>query len=443
MPTPSPPLRHAAALGLLLLLFPVAASAQADTSAAAPADTAASAPAAQAGPDESLQARMRAVFANIDAFDAVQVDVRDGVVRLAGTVAGAEAREKAEALAARFPDVLYVDNQIAEATDVETRVSPAIERVRGYWERTVANLPVIAVALLVLVIFGVLARFVGRWETPFERLGVSPLVHGLVRRLLSTVLFTVGLVLALDILDVTALVGAILGTAGVIGLALGFAFQDIVENYLAGVLLSVRRPFAVGDLVEVVGYQGKVIRLTAREMVMMTTEGNHLRLPNATVFKSPVVNYTRNPRRLFNFSVGIANEADLAQVMDLGRQTLQAMHGVMDDPAPFARIAELGDSNVQVRFFGWVDQRIADFAKVRSEALRLVKAAFDEAGVEMPEPIYRVNLSRLPAPAEVPPRVSPAEAPQAAPDVSVDTDLDEQIREDLAASDEQNLLTEQ
>ena len=413
-----------------LLLLPLRPAAAQDVTA----DTVA---AVEAVEDSTTAARLRAVFGAIDEFEGVRVRVESGVVQLAGTVLDAATKEDAAALASRLPGVLYVDNDLEEETDVEARVSPALERLQAFWDGAVAYLPAFGVALAVLLVFLLLARLVSRWNAPFERFGIRPLVRELLQRTLAALFFVVGLVLALDILGVTALVGAVLGTAGVVGLALGFAFQDIVENYFAGVLLSVRQPFAVGDLVDVDAHHGKVVRLTARELVLMTIEGNHLRLPNATVFKSPITNYTRNPLRRFDFSLGVANEEDLAAALDLGRQRLRQMPGVLDEPPPLALVRELADSNVAVQFAGWVDQREADFVKVRSEALRLVKSAFDEAGIEMPEPIYRVNLVEL-GPPEPPPKPAPA-APETA-DVAPETTLDEQVRQDLSASDEENLL---
>ncbi len=91
---------------------------------------------------------------------------------------------------------------------------------------------------------------------------------------------------ALEILDATAIVGALLGTAGVLGVALGFAFKDILENYLAGILMSLRQPFSPRDHVVIDGNEGLVIALNSRATILMTLDGNHLRLPNALVFRS-------------------------------------------------------------------------------------------------------------------------------------------------------------
>ena len=393
---------------------------------------------ADAPEDSALEARMQSVFARIDDFEDVQVSVEDGVVVLTGSVIDAQAKDRATELARRFEGVIFVDNDIEQTTDVETRVTPALRRLQDYWGAFVSNLPVIVVALLVIVLFWFLGRAIGRWRAPFERFGVTRLVQNLVGRVVSTVFVLIGLLLALDILGITALVGAVLGTAGVFGIAIGFAFQDIVENYLAGILLSLQRPFNIGDLIVLEGHTGKIVRLTARELVLMTLDGNHVRIANATVFKSTLINYTRNPRRQFNFGVGVGTGEDLARAMEVGLQTLRAMPGVMNEPGPFARVENLGDSTVTVRFHGWVDQQQADFFKVQSEAIRLVKQALDDAGVEMPEPIYRVLMRQLPA--DEAPQPPPSPMRSEVRDLSPDTVLDAQVQEDLARSDESNLL---
>ena len=184
-----------------------------------------------------------------------------------------------------------------------------------------------------------------------------------------------------------------LGAAGILGLALGFALRDTVENYIASLLLSLRQPFGQDDLVLIEGWEGRVLRLTSRATVLMTLDGNHVRIPNAVVYKSVIVNYTRNPSRRFHFDVGVGTEQDLSAVQRLGAETLARMDGVLDDPPPVATVETLGDSSVVIRVAGWVDQRHADFLKVRSEAIRLVKQAFDRADVTMPEPIYNVRVS--------------------------------------------------
>lgn len=393
-------------------------------------------------PDSLLAGRLQAIFSNVPEFTDVTAAVTEGVVRLRGSVDQPEDRRAAEDLTSSLEGVVYVVNDVEISTDVETRVAPAFAQVREYLNAFVSELPVVGVAVLVLLLFLLASIFVGRWSRPPTWTGVNPLVWGFLRRLIRGIFVLVGLVLAFDILGITSLMGAVLGTAGIVGLALGFAFQDIVENYLAGMLLSLRRPFSINDYVEIGEYEGRVVRLTSRELVMMTPEGNHVRLPNAHVFKNPFTNFTINPRRLFSFDIGIAVPEDLQKAMSVGTGALNSMTGVLHDPRPFAYVIEVGEATVTVRYHGWVDQREADFLKVRSEAIRHVKDALDQASIELPEGTYRVLLE---AASEQKSAAERAERPgtgkqEEEVDIRPDGKLDEQVREDLERSDDQNLL---
>ena len=398
--------------------------------------------------DSVIEKRLRAVVGNIDDFQNVQIEVNDGVVRLSGKTPRMEASENVTQMVSRFEGVIYVDNQLQVKTDIETRVKPALSKVKQYLVNTVQKLPIFGVALVVIVLFWLMAHLATRWDLPYQRLGLNRLLQNLIRQFIHKGIFLLGVLLALDILDLTALVGAILGAAGVVGLAIGFAFKDIVENYLAGLLLSIRRPFGLNDLVLIESHEGRVIRLTSSELILMTLDGNHVRIPNATVFKSFIYNFSINPRRRFSFGVGVGVNEDLVDVRLRGCDVLQKMDGVMTDPAPFMLVEDLGDYNVLVRFFGWVDQRTADFGKVRGEAIRQVKTTLEDAGVEMPEPVQTIRMERVkPEPAET--EAAPAsrvktteDQDKAGVDVSPDTQLDDQISEDLAATQEPNLLTE-
>jgi small conductance mechanosensitive channel len=151
----------------------------------------------------------------------------------------------------------------------------------------------------------------------FER---NPLLRDLVRQLVRMAIIGVGLVLALEIIDASALLGTVLGAAGVVGLAVGFALRDTVENYIASLLLSLRQPFAHDDLVVIDGNEGRVVRLTPRATILLTLDGNHTRIPNAMVYKAVIVNYTRNPKRRFSFDVGRRHRTEPGPGTDAGRR---------------------------------------------------------------------------------------------------------------------------
>lgn len=393
--------------------------------------------------DARLEARLQDLYDQVEAFRRIEVTVRKGVVHLEGTVVQAQQAAEAEELAQKFEGTLYVANNVSAETDLVDRVSPAVSRLRTFGTSFLEFLPVGVLALVVVLITIAGTRWIGSRDAP-PRLDVSPLVWGLSRRVVQAVIGLVGFVVTFDLLGVTSLVGALLGTAGVAGLALGFAFRDIIENYLAGVLLSLRQPFRVNDLVSITDHEGRVVRLTAREVVLLTFDGNHVRLPNSTVFKNVLVNYTQNSERLFYFTVEVGTDEDLTEVQEVGVDTLDAMQGVLAEPPPFARVRELGDSSTIVRFHGWVDQEETDYHKVESEAIRLVKQAFDEADIEMPEPTYRLQLFDA---GDAPSRVlkgstSPIVEQARDIDVTRDRRLERKVEEDLRTSDEPNLLSE-
>lgn len=358
--------------------------------------------------------------------------------------------------AATWPDTHHtmplIDNIIRHPPprfDLNEVLERLLDKVYGL----LSALPSFLLALLVVWLGWKLGAWLSR-RAAIERLSVrNPFLNELARTTTRWVSTAIALLIALEILDATAVVGAMLGTAGVIGIVLGFAFKETLENYLAGVLMSLRQPFAPRDLVVIDGQEGIVVSLTSRATILMTPDGNHLRLPNALVFRSVMLNYTRNPSRRFEFDVGVGVQEDLIQAQLLGTAELQRLAGVMNEPPPRALIQTLGDSNVQLRFFGWVDQRTHDFWMVRSEAIRHVKLALEAAGMDMPEPIYRVQLSQpqaathpalvVPAP-DAPPRARRTErATPAALDLSVNRELQQQIDQDRHASDQPNLLDAQ
>ena len=397
--------------------------------------------------DEEIRQQLQALFDRVAALSGIRVEVEAGIVRLRGTVSEAQAAERAGELARSPEGVLYVEDEIRLTTSVADRLEPTWIRLRDLGLDAVAFLPLAVVALFVVFLSVLLGKLLGRWGGPSFLQSRNPFLRQLVARLIQLVVVALGIVVALEIVEATALVGAVVGTAGLAGLAVGFAFKDIVENYLAGFFMAVRQPFAQNDHVVVENFEGKVVRLTPRETILMTLDGNHIRLPNALVFGKPLLNYTRNPRRRFQFDVGVGTGDDLAEAREVGMRTLRSMEGVMDEPAPEAIVLDLGESWVSLRFLGWVDQEKAEYMRVRSEAVRLVKLELENAGISLPSPEYLVRLQGeggvpMPATGGPPEARTPSPESRRQGDVSRDDTVDRQIEEDRRASDEENLLAD-
>ena len=393
--------------------------------------------------DQALRDRLAATLGTVEAFENVQVRIENGVVALTGHTASYAAAQKAVDLAARFEGVLYVVDKIEVDTELESRLAPAWRKISQTVNNALEFMPLVVVALLIFAVLYLAGWLFTAWEWPYRRFGDKMLLKNLVRQLIRYAFVLAGVLIGLEILELTSLIGAVVGAAGLFGLAVGFAFKDIVENYIAGFLLSIRSPFGFMDWIAVDDYEGSVVRVTSREMVLITLQGNHIRIPNAHVFKSVITNYTRNPLRRFDIGVGIGVDEDLSRVQRVGCAVLEAMKGVAADPAPAMRNATFGASTMDVVFSGWVDQREADFLKVRSEAVRLLKEALEQAGIDVPFPIqtvHNVDAETRPPAAGPAPKASDLFQEAEHADVDRESHLDEQIERDRQTSEDVDLL---
>lgn len=404
--------------------------------------------------DNAIRQRLLGIYAELDTLENVEVSVSNGVVTLSGEVVSAQAGEQASGLAAQVVGVIEVVDEMSVDTNVSRRVESTLERLKASFHSFVNALPILLLALSIIVLFWWGGRRVGRHRRLF--LMVAP--NGFIAELLATVarfvVTLIGLVLALTLLDATSILGSVLGAAGIVGLAVGFAVRDTVENFIASILLSLRTPFLARDYVRIGEHEGAVARLTSRATILISRDGNQVRVPNALVYKSVIVNFTRQPERRFEFVVGVDTDLDLNAAQQTAINTIHQVDGVLSSPAATALIKELGDSSVSLLLSAWVDQTRSDLMKVRSESIRQVKQAFDDAGIVMPEPIYRVHLRegwgkalpsqevlpqvRTESPRPVQNTVSPVQ--EAASDTTVDHAIQQNVDRELAESESENLL---
>lgn len=421
--------RIAAGLALALAAPPVAALPTVETS---PAPTAAASPAIadtqDAGSDRRIARRIAGIFGELPAFAQVEVAVSEGVVTLSGTVPSEADVARAEAIAGRVAGVVTVENGLER--DVSIGGTEAVvgltDRIAGFTRM----LPLLGLALAIWLGIAIVGYLIAGVGTLWRRLAPNSFLAELIASAIRFVFIVGGLAVALDVVGATALLGAVLGGAGLVGIALGFAMRDTIENYVASLMLSLRQPFRANDHVVIDDREGRVIRLTSRATVLMTLDGNHLRIPNSTVFKAVILNYTRNPQRRFEFALGIDADDDPDAARKHGSDALARLDFVLADPPPEARVSDVGDSNIVLQFFGWIDQRATDFNKARSRAIAAVKAALEGAGFALPEPIYRLRFDERGSPPPfadagrgerkpAAPRKKPAAAPTGEPDEDV------------------------
>jgi small-conductance mechanosensitive channel len=211
------------------------------------------------------------------------------------------------------------------------------------------------------------------------------LLRQVAARAVAIPVFLVGVYLVLRIAGLTQMAATVVGGTGLAGLVIGIAFRDIAENFLASLLISAQRPFAIDDLIEVEGWLGFVQSVTTRGTVLMMLDGNYVQIPNATIYKAAIKNLTANPRIRQDFTVGIGYDDSIAFAQETALKVLREHPAVLSEPESLVLVENLGAATVILRVYFWFDGREHSILKVRSSVIRLVKAAFIEAGISMPD----------------------------------------------------------
>jgi small-conductance mechanosensitive channel len=399
--------------------------------------------------DEDIRSRLDGIYGELPRLEKVNVVVSNGVVSLSGTLLSADALNEAAELAARVEGIVDVDNQLTIETDLTERLDNSLSELKTESRTFLSSLPLYLLSLGIVV----LSWLAGRWASTkhgwLRHLTPNQFIAELLGNIIWMFILTAGLFLALRLIDATHVIGTVLGAAGIIGLAVGFAVRDTVENYIASILLSLRNPFKTRDYVSIEGYEGSVARLTSRATILVSADGNHIRIPNAIVYKSVITNFSRNPLRRFEFEVGIDSEDDISNAQQHALNALSAISSVLNDPSASVTVSKLGDSNTTLLIRAWMNQTEYDLLKVRSESIRLVKTSFDDAGIVMPEPIYRLNVSDASKQNTQPeldriPQRKPTiiRSAKQAQSVTAEDTADVSISAELAAADSENLLSD-
>ena len=343
--------------------------------------------------DNDIRQRINGIFSEIEGLQAVSVSVTQGVVTLAGETPNEKKAQQAINLTNRLTDVVTVEDNINRTLDVQDNVTTVYQGLKAQVKNLVKAVPLLLVGI---VIFGLVTWF-GSWfsnrKKMWQRLTPNPFVAELLAQTVKVIFIIFGLILALSLIGAETILGTLLGGAGVIGIAVGFAVKDTIENYIASLMLSIRQPFRARDQIVINGQEGIVVRLTSRATILMTLDGNQLRIPNAEVFKGTILNYTKNPERRFTFELGVDANDDPLAAIKVGIDAICQLDFVLDEPKAIAVITNVGDSNIILEFQIWVDQSETDFAKARSIAIRETKHALENEGFSLPEPIYRLRFN--------------------------------------------------
>ncbi len=336
--------------------------------------------------DEEIHRRLQSVLDATDWFTDPQVRVEEGVVFLNGRVESAELKKWAGDLARNTQDVVAVANRMEVPEPSVWDFRPAWSGLLVLWRDFIRSLPFFAFGLLILALSVGTGMLATRGARTFLRQRIrASLLRNVIARGGGVLVFLFGAYIVLRVSGLTQLALTVVGGTGLIGLAVGIAFRDITENFLASIFLSMQRPFETGDLVEVTGVTGYVQQLNVRTTILMTLDGNLVQIPNAAVYKSNLRNFTTNSNRREDFDVGIGYDDSINDAQEIARKVLADHPAVLNDPEPSVLVDSLGRATINLRVYFWLNGREHSWLKVRSSVIRLVKLAFQRHGISMPD----------------------------------------------------------
>ncbi|TDH28978.1 mechanosensitive ion channel [Segetibacter sp. 3557_3] len=286
----------------------------------------------------------------------------------------------------------------------------------AFWLReTIRLLPNIALATLIVVIgFFVAGRLKNLVRRVFKRIFHNETISGLFTSVVH--IFSLGVIIfiALSILKLDKAVTSILAGAGIIGLALAFAFQDIAANFMSGIFLSLRRPLHIGDIVQIKDFMGKVIEINLRDTVIQTFQGQLVIIPNKDVFQNPIENFSMFGKRRMDLTVGVSYGEDLEKVKAITLNAVRDMEGLSADEQPTLFFTGFDESSINFVIRLWAKSpEQPNYLQVQSDAIIKIKKAFDDNNITIPFPIRTLDFGIK---GGLPPQKVPVELGQAGGD---------------------------
>ena len=279
-------------------------------------------------------------------------------------------------------------NSISDAIDLVS------SKLNGWLQELVAILPNFVVALLIVGAFWLIARL-GRKliRKTMTRFTDSQALISLVAKLGYVGIVLSGMFVALSVMHLDKTVTSLLAGIGVVGLALGFAFQDIASNFVAGVLMATRRPMRIGHLVETNDFLGHVHAMNLRATTIRTFEGQDVIIPNKEIFQNPLINFSTYPKRRVDISVGLSYGDDLEKAARIAVEAVEKLkERDTEKPVDFF-YHEFGDSSINGTVRLWVNEcEQPQFLQARSQAIIAIKQAFEREELTIPFPIRTLDF---------------------------------------------------
>ena len=272
------------------------------------------------------------------------------------------------------------------------QLEPVLTRFQTLTQSLLVSLPNVALGLVLFALFWFTAGVVRRSvQALAERAGQPAGIALVFGRLAGWVILTLGVLVALTVIFPTLTAASLFGALGVSGVAIGFAFKDIFQNLLAGLLILITRPFRIGDQIVSGEHEGTVEDIQVRATLLRTYDNRRVVIPNSELYTNRVIVNTAYDRRRLAVTVGIGYGDDIAQAKRIILDTLSNVEDIRRDPAPTVLVRELADFSVNLEVRYWIDPPIRrEVMESQDRVLESLKPALIAAGIDLPLPTQQV-----------------------------------------------------
>ncbi len=264
-----------------------------------------------------------------------------------------------------------------------------------YYHTLVAWVPGVLIGITVFIVVLFVAGLIRRLLRKYLLKRTDDLlIAQFIVRMIYILMVIVGIVIALDAGGLDGAATKLLAGAGVSAVILGFAFKDIGENFLAGIFLAFKRPFRIGDMVDVQGIKGRITGLNLRETLVKTLDGKDVFIPNSIIIKNPIINYTLDGYFRDSFIVGLDYSENITKAIDIIHRTIRGLNnGLGTGKDPQIVVKDLGSStlNLEVHFWLVTDKPEFNIPGLRTMVVTEVLEALDEEGFYMPASIMEIK----------------------------------------------------
>ena len=274
----------------------------------------------------------------------------------------------------------------------QTAVTAAWNKIGGMIDSFIVMLPNIVLAVIVFILFFFAARWLKLLVKRLTRRHRQARNLGMVLgRLAQGIVILVGLFVALSIIIPTFRAGDLVQLLGISGVAIGFAFRDILQNFLAGILILLTEPFQIDDQIVFKDFEGTVENIETRATTIRTYDGRRIVIPNSELFANSVTVNTAFDNRRLEYDVGIGYGDDIDEAKRLMLEAVHSVEGVLKDPAPDVLVMELAESSVNIRVRWWIKPpRRADSLDARDRVLTAIKNKLTAHGIDLPFPTQQI-----------------------------------------------------